>query len=67
MGVFTMRREIPLSTAVIIIVVAAIVIFAVGWFLTSRRPSGEGQAPKEFMPKPPYAAPGKAQPQGKPF
>ena len=51
-----MRREIPLVVALLIIVVAVLLIGGIGWFLTMRRPTGEGQAPKEFMPqKPPYA------------
>jgi len=51
-----MRREIPFGVALLIIVVAVLLIGAIGWFLTMRRPTGGGQAPKEFMPqKPPYA------------
>lgn len=62
-----MKRDIPLGMAIAIIVVAALAIFAVGWWLTSRSPTSGAQAPKAFMPKPPYAAPSKAQPQGKSF
>lgn len=50
-----MRREIPLGVAVVIIVVVVILVFGIGWWLISHQPAPEGKAPKEFMPKPPYA------------
>ncbi|MER3502229.1 MAG: hypothetical protein C4295_12345 [Candidatus Fervidibacterota bacterium] len=64
-----MQREIPLGLAIVIIAVAALIIVGVGWFLMNRRPTGEGVAPKEFMPqKPPYApGGGLQQPRGRPF
>ncbi len=65
-----MRREIPLWSAVVIIVLAALIIGGIGWFLTMRRPTGGGPAPKEFMPKKPPYAPGEGMGgpvKGRPF
>ena len=64
-----MRREIPLRTAVVIIIIATVIIFAVMWGIFLRKPAGEGVAPVEFMPKKPPYAPGEGvpKPPGKPF
>ncbi len=52
-----MRQQIPLGVAVAVIVVVALVAGGLIWFLLGRSPKPEGQAPKEFMPRPPYAPP----------
>ncbi|MFA0733036.1 MAG: hypothetical protein LKKZDAJK_000880 [Candidatus Fervidibacter sp.] len=53
-----MRREIPAGVAVAVIIVALVVAAGVMWFLMNRPSGGGGTAPKEFMPKPPYARQG---------
>ncbi len=53
-----MRREIPLGVAVVVIIAALVVTAGVMWFLMNRPSGNGGTAPKEFMPKPPYARQG---------
>lgn len=53
--VLRMRKEIPLSVAVVVIVVFLVLVVSIGWWLTTRRPQGGGVPPREYMGKPPYA------------
>ena len=53
-----MRREVPLSVAVAVIIAALVIAAGAVWFLINRPSGGGGPAPKEFMPKPPYAGQG---------
>lgn len=60
-----MRREVPLGIAVVIILVVVVIAGGIVWWMVTRQPAPEGPAPKEFMPKPPYAkeTPIRTQPQ----
>ena len=60
-----MRREVPLGVAVVVILVVIVIAGGIVWWLLTRQTTPEGAAPKEFIPKPPYAkgAPKPTQPQ----
>jgi hypothetical protein len=60
-----MRREVPLGMAIVVILVVIVIAGGIVWWLLTRQPTPEGAAPKEFIPKPPYAkgTPTPAQPQ----
>jgi hypothetical protein len=65
-----MRREIPTGVAITLIVLAILIAGGAVWVLLNRPRVGEGEAPKTFMPKPPYAGqkgatPIQPPPQGK--
>ncbi|MDW8122949.1 MAG: hypothetical protein RMK62_11625 [Armatimonadota bacterium] len=58
-----MRQQVPLGLAIVIIILVVLIAGGAVWFLMGRAPKPEGQAPKEFMPRPPYAPPAARQPQ----
>ena len=50
-----MKREVPLGMAIVVILAVIVIVGGIVWWLLTRQPTPEGAAPKEFIPKPPYA------------